>query len=368
MQILSISLKNFRNYQTANIQLDSGINLLLGDNAQGKTSLLEAMYLCSIGKSFRTARDRELIKSGSSNAQVQVRIQNQSNVDSIEIRLDNILNKHVAINSMPITRLGELMGVCNCVLFSPDELKIVKEGPSERRRFVDIALCQISKTYFYLLQNFNKVLSQRNKLLKTGKATADDLYVWDVQLVEHGAKITKTRRGFVDRLAKFAKARHDNLSNNKENLQICYSGIDGLDLDCLKDTYLLQLKADRLRDQKHGYTHSGPHKDDLDILINDIDARTFGSQGQQRSAALSLKLAQADIVKQHTGQSPILLLDDVLSELDANRCIELLQFCSTMQTVITATHIEKYMSKFLQNATNFRVQKGKLDFFENSSL
>jgi DNA replication and repair protein RecF len=361
VNISTLQIDNFRNYQHAKLQFANGINFILGDNAQGKTSLLEAVYLCGVGKSARTSKDKEMIKIESKQSRVQVKLNSKRGKESVDIVLDRTANKRVSISGVPVVRLGELMGVCSVVLFSPDELRIVKEGPNERRRFMDIALCQLSKTYFYTLNNFNKVLSQRNKLLKNGRASDDELFIWDKQFVEIGAKIAKNRRGFVDRLASFAKVRHFALSDTREELTVKYHGVDSQDLDIVKQTLQSQLDADRVKDLKHGYTHSRPHKDDIQILLNGTDARCFGSQGQQRSAALSLKLAEIDILTDLNREPPILLLDDVLSELDNSRCKKLLQFCKFTQTLITATHIEQELLDSIEHFKKFVIKNGTVE-------
>ncbi|MCL1944621.1 MAG: DNA replication/repair protein RecF [Firmicutes bacterium] len=359
MQIQSLQLKDFRNYSHADIEFDSGINLVLGENAQGKTSLLEAIYLCSVGKSARTSKEKELIKSGCDKALIQSWVKS-NHLDKVSIAVDKVLKKTVSINSMPILRIGELMGVCSCVLFSPDEMNIIKDGPSERRRFMDIALSQMSKAYFYTLQGYNRILAQRNKLLKSGRVAENDLIVWDMQLVKEGCKIAKNRHGFLQRLENLAKARHAQLSDNKEDLVLSYDGYDASDLARLQSQFEKSLMNDRERDIKHGYTHSGVHKDDIAIAINNIDVRTYGSQGQQRTTVLSLKLAQIDLMQDMYGQKPILLLDDVLSELDHNRCKKLLEFCHGCQTIITATHIEKDLVDSMNKYSIFDVSSGKV--------
>ena len=360
MQINALQLKNFRNYDAVDLQFVSGINLILGDNAQGKTSLLEAIYLCSVGKSARTSKDKELVKIHFDQAVVQLSVQTGDFLDKIKVVVPLYSKKNVSINGIPILRLGELMGVCKCVLFSPDEMNIIKEGPSERRRFVDIALCQMSKAYFYALQTYNKVLAQRNKLLKSGKAREDDLNIWDAQLASVGCKIAKNRKGFVKKLSGFASQKHLKLSDNKENLVVIYEGFDVDDDLELKTQFLRALADDRARDLKHGYTHSGVHKDDIALHVNGIDVRTFGSQGQQRTTVLSLKLAQIDLIDEMYNQKPVLLLDDVLSELDLNRCKKLLEFCSSCQTLITATHLEPALLESLKCYKIFEVKSGKI--------
>lgn len=358
MKVNSVKLQNFRNYESLECKFSSTINILVGDNAQGKTNLLESVYLCGIGRSPRTPRDKELIRSGESRAKVVVEVEDKSGTNSVEIIIDKADNKRVAINGLPITRMGELMGVVAIVFFSPDEMKIVKDSPGDRRRFMDIALCQISKAYFYLLNRYNKILSQRNKLLKSGRATPDTLDVWDSQLITEGSKIIKTRRGFVVRLTAFAAANHLFLTDGKENLVLEYEGIAGETLAEIQENFSAVISGARQKDMQLGYTGYGPQKDDINVLINNIDARSYGSQGQQRTAALSLKLAELDIHHSETGTKPILLLDDVLSELDYNRQIALLKKVQAYQTIITCTHLEDKLKSELKTFAKFTITNG----------
>lgn len=361
MFVTKLSIKNYRNYALANAQFSPHVNIFIGDNAQGKTNLLEAIYLASVGRSARTPRDKELIQWEKDKATVKIEVLRNVGSDTVEIVVDKAANKRIAINGMPIARMGELMGVIATVLFSPDEMRIVKESPSDRRRFIDIALCQISRAYFYLLGRYNKIVSQRNKLLKSGKATADSLAVWNEQLSSSGSKIIKTRRGYIERLNKFAAENHSYLTADKEKLNLSYEGIEGEDLDCIKANFDMALIKSNERDLYLGYTHVGPHKDDFSIKIDGIDVRNFGSQGQQRTASLSLKLAELDLMKAETGEYPILLLDDVLSELDKNRQKQLLNKISEFQTIITCTHMDDDLRGLLKDFKEFKVTSGKIE-------
>lgn len=347
MYVSSLSVFDFRNYVGQTVEFCDKLNFIVGNNAQGKTNLLEAIYLCSVGKSARTPRDKELIRFGQNRATIKLTAVKTSELDRVEIHLDVDSPKKVMINGMPVSRLGELMGVVNTVFFSPDEMRIVKESPADRRRFMDIALCQMSRTYFYLLQRYNKTLMQRNRLLKTGESD-DALDVWDMQLVESGARIIKTRRGFVDSLNGVIGDCHDYLTCGKERLLLGYESIEGTSTDEIKVAFSALLKADRGRDRLRGYTHSGPHKDDISFLIGDMDIRSFGSQGQQRTAALSLKLAEAELVRRR-GEKPVLLLDDVLNELDIGRRMRLIDRIGDYQTIITCTHLDPELSDCVRN-------------------
>lgn len=356
MYVKSVKVNNFRNYENETAFFVPGVNVIVGDNAQGKTNLIEAVYFAGVGKSFRTARDRELIRAGEDRARVRVQTEKAAGSDVIDFRLDRNEVKRIAINDIPVTRMGSLMGVCSVVLFSPDELKIVKETPAERRRFINISLCQISRAYFYLLLNYGKALASRNKLLKSGNFGEADLIVWDGILAEYGAKIVKNRKGFLGKLAPEAAKAHAFLTDGAENLEVSYEGTDGETESEIKDNMLAELLSCRELDARLKFTHAGAHRDDLKISVNGTDVRSYGSQGQQRTAALSLKLAETEIMTELTGESPVLLLDDVLSELDDSRQEKLLQCAAARQTIITATGYSAKCDKILR-VSNGHIQQ-----------
>lgn len=360
MYVSRLEVTNYRNYSKQAVELSPAINIFVGENAQGKTNLLEAIYLCSVGKSPRTPRDKELIKWGESRSKISVDTVNKYGTDRVDIILDKQENKRVAINQMPVSKMGELMGVVSTVFFSPGELKIVQNSPGERRSFMDIAICQISKTYFYLLSTFNKVLAQRNKLLKSKKIDHNILDVWDIQLAQVAAKVSKTRKGFVENLQVHAEKNHSIITDNKEKLVLEYDGLIADTYDIAYEEYIQEFKKFREKDLFYGYTHIGPHKDDIKIKVNDIDIRSYGSQGQQRSVALSLKLAELDINQEKRGEYPILLLDDVFSELDLKRQEMLLNRISDFQTIITCTHLEERLINRIKNYTSFKVSSGEI--------
>ena len=356
MQIEKLTIKNYRNYASAEVKLGGGVNLFIGNNAQGKTNLLESVYLASVGRSARTPRWQELIKWGENEALVRVTVRKEVGRDEVEVRLDK--EKRVAINGLPITRIGELMGVVKTVLFSPDELKIVKDGPGERRRFMDIALCQLSKAYFYALTRYNKILAQRNKLLK-GNPTDEAIEVWDMQLAKEGARVVKTRRGFVNRLSPIAEEVHSDITGT-EKLFLSYEGIEGNDVGEIESNFLKALEKSRERDKAFAVTHIGPQRDDIKVTADGVDLRSFGSQGQQRSASLSLKLAEMELLKETSGEYPVLLLDDVLSELDNYRQTKLLSHITAYQTIITGTSVPDDVREKLGSVTEFYVEAGKV--------
>ena len=360
MKITRVTLNNFRSYPAAEVELGGGVNVFTGSNAQGKTNLLEAVYLTAVGRSMRTPRDRELIRWGETRARVKVEAEGVTGKRKVEIVLSDKENKRVAVGGAQVTKLGELMGVITVVLFSPDETAVIKNGPAERRRFADIAICQISRAYFYLLSRYNKTLAQRNKLIKS-RADGDTLDVWDEQLARAGAKLIRTRKGFFRRISPLAAAAHEFLTDGKESLTVSYESLDGETDDELYKNLLERLRRDRDRDLMQGFTHSGPQTDDFAAVIGGADVRKFGSQGQQRTAALALKLAQLDLMEEETGESPVLLLDDVFSELDPARQKKLIERLSRCQTIITATHIDPTIEDAFVGATRFIVTKSDND-------
>lgn len=344
MLITNLKLNNFRNYAEEKISFSSGLNVLSGLNASGKTNMLEAVYLLGIGKSPRTAQDRELIQWNKEYLYISAEVKKKYQTLRIEIHIDSRLNKRIAINGMPVSRVGELMGALNVIYFSPDELKLIKDSPRERRRFMDISLSQQKKVYFYTLQRYNRILDQRNKLLKNTfnrDALESMLIVWDIQLSEAGADIICARNDFINKLNIHAMERHKLLTDGKETLSLEYeSGVSGGVRQEIIEQLKEQLLSDREKDYNLKYTSAGPHRDDIRILVNDSDVRKFGSQGQQRSAALSLKMAEISHFEMETGEKPVLLLDDVLSELDLMRQRQLIHSAENIQTILTCTEYD----------------------------
>lgn len=360
MFVKKIEITNFRNYQKQSVSLKSGINVFAGDNAQGKTNFLEAVYFCSIGRSPRTTRDKELIRWNCEKSSINITTEKTAGDDDVNIVISKSENKRVAINSMPISRIGELMGVVSTVFFSPNELRIVQASPSERRSFMDIAICQMSKAYFYLLTRYNKILSQRNRLLKSPSVTEDALEIWDMQLVSVGAKVAKTRKGFIEKLAPIVKSNTEYLSSGKESLTATYEGLAGESIEEIEKAFFAELKATREKDLRLKFTHAGVQKDDISLKIGDVDVRVYGSQGQQRTSALALKLSELDLAKETRGEYPILLLDDVLSELDLSRQKKLLARLNDFQTLLTCTHIEDALLESVKDINIFKVNNGTI--------
>ena len=327
MRITNLVVDNFRNHAHSALELDAGINVLVGPNAQGKTNLLEAIYLSCVGRGWRTVRDNEMVQFGQDRALVQVAATKRFGNVEIAIQLGQGQKKSIAINRVPIAKVAELMGQINCIFFSPDELKLVKEAPADRRRFMNIDLSQIDKSYFYALARYNKILQQRNASLKNGCGLRE-LDIWDQQLIQQGNLIIQKRQTFIQKLMPYLVAKHQALTGGQETITMHYETCADFAVD---------LAAARERDLRLRTTTVGPHRDDLAIMINGKDVRMYGSQGQQRTVALSIKLAELDLFADLTGEKPILLLDDVFSELDSSRQARLLTAIDDTQVVITAT-------------------------------
>ena len=342
MIIKSLRLVNFRNYNSQDVEFSPNLNVIIGKNAQGKTNLLEAVFLCAIGRSPRTTKDKDLIKWQSTYARITLDVSRKIGSKSIDLYLFTNQNKAIKIDKIGIKKIGQLLGTFNAIYFSPDELKLIKESPDERRRFMDIDLCQFDRNYYYNLQNYNQILQQRNKLLKTPDVAVlkETLPVWNEQLATFGAKIILSRLELVEKLKKHCYNIHKNLTSDKEELNIEYQGYIADSENDLKILLLKKYEESIDKDIKLGYTTVGPHRDDIKIMSNNIDLRSFGSQGQQRTASLSLKLGELEVFKEHLGEYPVLLLDDVLSELDITRQTKLLEFISPIQTLLTCTDFD----------------------------
>lgn len=345
MFVKKVTLHNFRNYAEKTVCFTQGLNVIMGPNATGKTNLLESVYMCGLGGSPRVSRDKDVILWGEKGAYIHLELQKKFRAHTIDMYIDSREKKRVAIDGIPITRLSQLIGTLGIVFFSPDELKLVKDAPAERRRFMDVSLSQQSSSYLFALSRYNAVLTRRNKLLKTlspGEDLKNSLQVWDVQLAAEGARVVKARYAFARELKTFAAERHLVLSGGKENLSLAYESDapDGEEKQ-IADVLSQKLFLNYEKDCALQYTTVGPHKDDIKILLDGVDVRKFGSQGQQRTAALSLKLAEIALFADNTGEQPVLLLDDVLSELDEGRRKTLLEQTSSLQTIITCTEYEE---------------------------
>ena len=340
MNIRSIELKNFRNYENLEISFDEGTNILFGDNAQGKSNILEAAYMSGTTKSHKGSRDREMIRFGEEEAHLKTVVVRGGREYQIDMHLKKNRAKGIAIDKIPIKKASELFGILNIVFFSPEDLNIIKNGPAERRRFLDSELCQLDRIYLADLTNYNKILAQRNKLLKDmiyRPSLSDTLPVWDMQLIETGKKIIRRRKQFVDELREIVSDIHYRISGGKEELFLKYE--PNIDDIFFED----ELSRAKEKDKKLCQTSVGPHRDDLLFSIGDVDIRKYGSQGQQRTSALSLKLSEIELVRKSISDTPVLLLDDVLSELDSSRQNYLLNNISDTQTIITCTGLDEFV-------------------------
>ena len=361
MIIKSIELKNFRNYEDLNISFDEGTTILYGDNAQGKTNILEAAYMSGTTKSHKGSKDKEMIRFGEDESHIRTVVIRGEREYQIDMHLKKNRSKGIAINKMPIKKASELFGILNIVFFSPEDLNIIKNGPAERRRFLDSELCQLDKIYLSDLTNYNKILVQRNKLLKDmvyRPDLKDTLPIWDMQLVETGKKIIRRRKQFVEELNEIVHDIHYRISGEKEELFLRYE--PNIDDIFFED----ELNRAKMKDMKLCQTSVGPHRDDLLFSIGDVDIRKYGSQGQQRTSALSLKLSEIELVKKSIQDTPVLLLDDVLSELDSNRQNYLLNNICDTQTIITCTGLDEFVRNRFQINRVFEVIRGQV--FEKS--
>ena len=360
MFVKELKLNYFRNYDQESVKLLPNINLIVGKNGQGKTNMLEAIYYSAIGRSAKTTRDAELINWSKDRASFCVSFEKKSGTKKIEIIFSRQTKKVVQINSVNLLKISDLLGNLNVVYFSPDELKLVKDAPQDRRKFLDTDISQLSKNYFYNLTKYNKILDQRNKLLKTAQSVEileQTLPIWDIQLADVGSKIVFERIKFIERLKAIAKEVHKYLTERKEDLEMVYVGILGQNEAEIKDKILAELKKYRDKDIKLGFTNIGPHRDDIKLVVNGVDIRSFGSQGQQRTVALSMKLSEVEIFKEEVGEYPVLLLDDVLSELDQERQQKLVKYVGRMQTLLTTTQFDPFM---FQGANIIKIENGKV--------
>lgn len=339
MKVKKVELFNYRNYLINTIEFGDGLNVIEGHNAQGKTNLVEAVYFCAVGKSFRATREKEVINWDKEIAKIKVTIEKEIGQKIIEIFFSKNQKKTIKIDGIPIKKIGELMGELNAVFFAPDELKLIKDSPEDRRRFMDVSLSQTYKDYFYTLSKYNKILQSRNKCLKSyvdETALKPMLNVYNLQLADCMLKIKKYRQRFIEKLSPYAKMVHEYITSKEETINLEYVGI----AENTTQEIVNCLASNFEKDVKLGYTTYGVHRDDVKVSVNGVDVRVFGSQGQQRTCALSMKLAELEIIKQDTSKVPILLLDDVLSELDDARKLRLLKFCTKAQTLLTCTEFK----------------------------
>ena len=357
MYVDLLKLKNFRNYEDLEIHFSDRINIIHGDNAQGKTNILEAIYLAATTKSHRGSKDKDIILFGKDDSHIRLNLKKRDVGHRIDMHLRKAKPKGVAIDGIPIRRSTELFGLINIIIFSPEDLSIVKNGPGERRRFMDMEICQISRIYYSNLLRFSKILDQRNNLLKQiyfKPEIKDTLDTWDEQLVDTGKTIIKERRNFIEMMNDIIQDIHNSLSSGKEKIEFVYEP------NVEEDKFLKVLKEKRNLDLKNNVTMTGPQRDDFAVMINGNDVRVYGSQGQQRTAALSLKLAEIEIVKKVINDNPILLLDDVMSELDSQRRDALLSTMNDIQTIITCTGYDDFIRQRISVDKIYKINNGRI--------
>ena len=338
MYIKRLQMLNYRNYKSLNITLGKNVNVFMGDNAQGKTNILEAIYYCAFAKSHRTSKDRELINWNSDSAYVSLLVGKDRLDKNIDINILKDGKKAIKINKIKVSKIGELFGNFNVVMFSPEDLKIIKDSPGVQ---------------------YNKVLNERNVVLKNRKLDSEILDIYDIQLANFGYHIIIERLKYINKLNFYGKDIHKDISSGKENVEFKYISTIK-DLEDIENSFYELLRRNRKKDIEKGTTSIGPHRDDFIVLINDVDTKSFGSQGQQRSAVLTIKFSSLKIIKEMTSEYPVLLLDDVLSELDFNRKRYILSTIGEIQTIITCTGIED-LTNYLDNSSRvFKVKEGEI--------
>jgi DNA replication and repair protein RecF len=359
MRIKNLFLKNFRNYSEERFEFTEGLNVLFGKNAQGKTNCAEAVFYLCTGTSPRARRDKQLIKNGEEKAIISADCLGAYGDVTISAEIyEN--GREVKVNGNKITKNADILGNVYAVFFSPQELRLIQDGPDERRRFLNISISQLSKNYYTALLRYNRILEQRNNLLKNRDLDLvyETLPVWDEQLCRYSAIIAKQRADYIKRLSPLASSAHSHLTDGQEELVLSpdknYKG----DEEELAKKLFNDLTNNYDRDIRLGFTASGVHRDDLDIKINGTDAKSYASQGQTRTAALSIKLAEVEIFKEISGEAPVLILDDVMSELDLPRRKKLVERTEGLQTILTCTHAERVL--YGKDANKIRIEGGAI--------
>ena len=355
MFIESLECVNFRNYRELRIEFDPGINFLFGDNAQGKTNILEAVYLCSFSRSHKGSREKEMVRFGEEEAHIKAFINKKNVSHRIDFHIKSSGKRMVSIDGFPVRKISELFDFMNVIIFSADDLSIVKSGPAERRKYIDRELSKINFYYLKELYSYNKVLQNRNKLLKdiqSDEGLAATLDIWDEQLVRYGISIMKKRREFLREIEEIIIPLHEQITHGEEKIALIYEP------NVREEEFYDKLKKAEEKDRILKTTSVGPHRDDFSIVSNGLDLRVFGSQGQQRSAALSLKLSEIRHIEKKTGERPILLLDDVFSELDVHRQKNLLSEIANTQTIMTGTGFDDKIREQIRIDKLFYVKEG----------
>lgn len=363
MKILTLQLENFRNYASQDFRFIDGLNVICGSNGAGKTNVLESVYLLSLFTSPRTTKDRDLVLFGKDKARVKMQLEKRFRKHTIILQIEANGKKKVVVDGIPVKRAAELIGVLGVVYFSPDEMRLVKETPAERRRFLDVGLSQQQRAYFTALSRYNKIIKQKNNLLKDSarlRNVDEMLSVWDAQLAEYGAIIIFKRKKYLEQLNSEAAKIHSILSGEKEKLELGYEcPIDGETVEEIKEKLFEKIESTREKDKQLGFGTVGPHRDDISISVNGLDSRKFASQGQQRSVALAMKFGEAEMYREESGEAPVLLLDDVLSELDEQRQEKLLELTQGVQTLLTCTEFKSGQYNSIVKIENGKITEEK---------
>ena len=361
MQIKSLELENFRNYRSLSIEFSPKVNIIYGENGQGKTNILEGIYLCSTGKSHKGSRDRELIRIGCDEAHIKGSFSDNYGSERVDIHLKHSKGKGIALNRIPLKKISQLYGNIFIVIFSAEDLDIIRRGPAERRKFIDRELCQLDSIYVNNLINYNRIIDQRRELFKAldskeedRKALTETLDIWDLQLSSYGSDIIKRRRRFLEEIEETVFDIHYELTSGKEKIKLVYEP------SCTEEDLYETLLKNRERDIYYRQTSAGPHRDDFSFFNGNEDLKLFGSNGQQRTCALSLKMAEIKMIEKEKKETPVLLLDDVLSELDRNRQRMLLKSLNNIQTIITCTGIDEFVETELKDAEKFCIKNAQI--------
>ena len=365
MKVERLELKNFRNYEHQSIDFGEGINILYGENAQGKTNVLEALYVTATGKSQRTNNYQDMIRKGTEGFDISLLAAIRDRTSRIDIRYSREKGKYAEINGIRRNKLSDILGTMNMIFFSPETLDIVKGSPLQRRRFIDVLLCQVSKGYLYSLQQYNRLVKNKSHALKKGrndKKYDDIIPIWNANISRQGGRIAYIRARTVRMLNDYMKIEMKRISNGKEESELIYKTYTESHHDADEAYYVenleMKLKEGMSREKELGQCLYGPHRDDIEILLNGMNSRQYCSQGQQRSLALALVLSELKWIDEIKGDRPVLLLDDVMSELDRSRQEYLMLALKDIQTIITATDDQKLAHGEFNNACKYRVVSG----------
>lgn len=369
MNVRSISLVNYRNYRSQEFSPSGGMNILIGNNAQGKTAILEALYFLATSKSHRTSKDADLIQVGEDTCRVAADVQREQRSDVLlEVTLSRREKKTIRINRTRHVRIADLVGQLNAVIFSSYDLDMVKGDPSARRRFLNLELSQVSPQYIYVYGRYKRVLEHRNGLLRSYKTRTGDLAqleTLDEQLAQYGAVLLERRMMFAKRLSELAAPVYSRLTEQQEELKVEYRPSFEVDISAdsgqIRERFLKVLESGRPRELARGVTLYGPQRDDISFRVNGLDAKTYGSEGQQRSAALAVKLAEVSLVEEFAGEAPVVLLDDVTAELDEKRRSHVFDFTfGRCQTLVTSTELNGIPEEIVRNSAVFEVSAGEV--------